>query len=210
MEEKTIADSTGKSAISVWCHSCAEEKCRCNSTLKTVSVWMYVLICGAGTATCIQKQLLVHGTAFQTKKIIHSGMYPSPKISTTALNDLLNNKIISPESLLWLSSGTAFYEEDTTQRCVAFFWTSFAIKCELSLNWQGRICVCLIMEQCGVCFSMHWWWLLCSILENVVGKRWVAFDQQIMKVEIKSLISLLNIHTAGHLKYFHLNSGKIL
>lgn len=70
--------------------------------------------------------------------------------------------------------------------------------------------MCLIMGQCGDCFAVHWWWLLCSILENVVGKRWVAFDQQIMKMKIKPLVPHLNIHTAGNFKYLRLKSGEVL
>jgi len=48
------------------------------------------------------------------------------------------------------------------QRCMAFSSLAFMIEYRPSLNWEERIGVCLIMEQSGDGFAVHWWWFLCS------------------------------------------------
>lgn len=89
-------------------------------------------------------------------------MYPSFKISTTALNDLLNNKVISTECLCCdYHLGLYTVEKYDPQHCIAFSWPAFMIEYRPSLNWKERIRVCLIMEQSGG-------WLCCALVVVLV------------------------------------------
>lgn len=63
------------------------------------------------------------------------------------------------------------------QRCIAFAWLAFMIEYRPPLNWEERIRVCLIMEQYGDGFAVHWWWCLCSFFQKKkkVGKTQAPF-----------------------------------
>lgn len=105
-------------------------------------------------------------------------------------------------SLLWLSSGTVHSGKNMTHSCIAFSWPSFMIEYRPSLNWEERIRVCLILEQSGHGFAVHWWWFLCSFLKRVVGKRWAALINRLWRW--RSILLFLSLTSTPLVSHFNI------
>lgn len=95
-------------------------------------------------------------------------MYPSIKISTTVLNDLLNNQVISTECLCWdYHLGLYVVEKIWPTALYCFLLVGFydwIQTSELGGENQGVFNYGAIWG-----FAVRWWWFLCSFFKKNCG-----------------------------------------
>lgn len=142
------------------------EKCLCNSLLAFEEKPFHVLICGAGTATwrnkCWFMELCFKNSSLQVcTQAVKLAQLPWMTYWRTRSSP----QSVSAVIIIWDSAEIIW---STVLFC--FLLVSFCDWIQAFLNWEERIRVCLIMEQSGDGFAVHWWWFLCSFFKNVVGK----------------------------------------